>query len=61
MCLRNTSAIRLSFLWDNGTAPIDQTSKETKEDPDENNTLIEVDEESRNDSVQVMICNIGFA
>ncbi|XP_068972682.1 uncharacterized protein [Bombus flavifrons] len=51
-CLRNTSAIRLSFLWDNGTAPIDQTSKETKEDPDENNTLIEVDEESRNDGVQ---------
>ncbi|XP_071865008.1 uncharacterized protein isoform X1 [Bombus fervidus] len=51
-CLRNTSAIRLSFLWDNGTAPIDQTSKEIKEDPDENNTLIEVDEESRNDGVQ---------
>lgn len=41
--------------------PIDQTSKETKEDPDENNTLIEIDEESRNDGVQVMICNIGVA
>ncbi|KAK1116788.1 hypothetical protein K0M31_018069 [Melipona bicolor] len=52
--LRNISATRLSLLLDD-TVPIEnQNSKETKDDPDRNNTILEAEEESFvvNDDVQ---------
>ncbi|KAK9309540.1 hypothetical protein QLX08_000791 [Tetragonisca angustula] len=55
--LRNISATRLSFFLDNDTVPIDQNSKETKDDPEGNSRILEAEEESRgrlvaNDGVQ---------
>ena len=64
--LRNISATRLSFFLDNDTVPIDQNSKETKDDPEGNSRILEAEEESRgrlvaNDGVQVIICDVGAA